>query len=361
MLGEASHPSRQSIRQQLVRLACAALEGSGVGGLCRWLADRFVVRRGLTGAIAAPFVARRQGGALQILTYHRVNDEQDPLFPATPIQVFDRQMMHLKRHYRVISLDEAVEQLQRSALPPRALVVTFDDGYRDNFSHAWPILKSHGLPATFFLATGAVGTGSLLWHDRVFDAFRRTRETTLQWEGNTGRLWSLATPATRSAALLNVLQILWTMSPSERDWAIGCLSGSLKVADLKSEDLMMSWDDVRSMGKEGASFGAHTVTHPILSRMAHDRAIKEVLDSKQMVEAQIASPVTAFAYPVGRSQDFTEQLRGSMREMGFRCALTTVTGANEIGQDPYSMKRATPWEHDIGRFSMQLARLKFEA
>jgi peptidoglycan/xylan/chitin deacetylase (PgdA/CDA1 family) len=308
-----------------------------------------------------PFLVKRHGGALQVLIYHRVNDERDPIFPATPIQAFTRQMVHVSRHYRVLPLEEAVERLRRSDLPPRALVVTFDDGYRDNFLHAWPILKANGLSATFFVATGAIGTGVPLWHDRVFAAFRLTQETSLCWEWDNACVWPLTTIEQRSSALSQVLKSLWAMSPSERDEAIASLFSQLKVAGWNSEGLMMSWSDVRSMAQEGASFGAHTVTHPILSRMRHDEAVQEILQSKQILEAHLGTSVSAFAYPVGRVQDYTEKLRAGMSDLGFQCALTTVAGTNEVGQDPFSMKRATPWEPDIGRFAVRLALFKLAA
>jgi peptidoglycan/xylan/chitin deacetylase (PgdA/CDA1 family) len=259
----------------------------------------------------------------------------------------------------VLSLDEAVERLRQCDLPPNALVVTFDDGYRDNFLHAWPILRAKGLCAAFFIATGVIGTGVLLWHDRVFAAFRHTKEKSLIWGDSNAREWPLATIELKIAAQMEVLKTLWTMPPFERDHAIASLIVRLKISEQENCGLMMSWNDIRTMALEGALFGAHTATHPILSRMPYADAVKEILKSKDTLETQLGLAVHSFAYPVGRPQDYTENLRRNMSELGFRCALTTIAGTNEVGQDLFAMKRGTPWEPDIGRFAVRLAQFKF--
>jgi hypothetical protein len=163
-----------NMRSRLIRLACTGLYVSGALALLRWCAKRMVpAAAGVTGA-AFPFVKKRKGPSLQILTYHRVNDEHDPFFPATPVDVFEKQMAYVGRRHHVCALDEAVERFWLGDLPDNAVAITFDDGYRDNYLHAFPIVKSLSLPMTIFLATDAIGTGRTLWHDRVFSAFRDT-------------------------------------------------------------------------------------------------------------------------------------------------------------------------------------------
>ncbi len=94
-----------------------------------------------------------------ILSYHRVNDERDPFFPSLPTEVFERHMAFVSAAYVVLPLEELVERMARGRVPRNALAITFDDGYRDNLTHAAPVLARHGLPATVFLATGVIGTG----------------------------------------------------------------------------------------------------------------------------------------------------------------------------------------------------------
>src|SRR5262249_51726647 len=108
----------------------------------------------------------------QILGYHKVSPDPHPFFAPVAPEVFEKHMQFLQRCYSVMSLQELVNRATRGDVPERAVAITFDDGYRDNYEYAFPILKKYRLPATIFVATGAIGTGELIWHDRVFDAFR---------------------------------------------------------------------------------------------------------------------------------------------------------------------------------------------
>ena len=118
---------------------------------------------------------RRRAGSLHILVYHRVNDERDAFFGGLPVAVFTSQMEFVARHFTVRPLEAALEALRRGETDDNIVAVTFDDGYMDNFTHALPVLLRLGIPATFFLTTDAIGTGRVVWHDRVFAAFRETK------------------------------------------------------------------------------------------------------------------------------------------------------------------------------------------
>ena len=117
----------------------------------------------------------RRPGAFQILTYHRVNDDRDPFFPAIPTRIFEQHMTYIARAYRVLTVEDLVESLGRGDVPRGAIAITFDDGYRDTLTHAAPILARLGLPATVFVATGFIGTGEIPWVDRVALALKLTR------------------------------------------------------------------------------------------------------------------------------------------------------------------------------------------
>src|SRR5215471_8104408 len=117
----------------------------------------------------------RRAAAFPILTYHRVNDEGDPFFPSMPSSVFAQHMAYLSRSYRVLTVEELVERMQRKSVPRNAIAITFDDGYRDNLTHAAPILARHGLAATIFLTTGFIGNAEVPWFDRIAIAFKCTK------------------------------------------------------------------------------------------------------------------------------------------------------------------------------------------
>jgi peptidoglycan/xylan/chitin deacetylase (PgdA/CDA1 family) len=332
------------------------------------LVGRACLRSGLLGFLdrrADTLSLARNGGTgprlrwrktvLTILVYHRVNDERDPFFPATPVDVFAGQMAYLASRFNVCRLDDALEGLRAGRLPGRALVITFDDGYRDNYLNAFPVLARLGLPATILLATGVIGSDRVLWHDRVFAAFRETRREALEGFVPDGGRLPLGTLAERLAAQREVLRHLWRVPDDRRTAEIDRLVERLGTADRTSiPGLMLSWDEVRVMHAGGIGFGAHTVSHPVLSMVPRARAVEEIRHSKETIECVLGAPVRAFAYPVGRRGDFTDETKQFLRETGYACALSTLPGVNGSEQDPFELRRLSPWDDDLARFGARL-------
>src|SRR5438132_9371928 len=141
----------------------------------------------------------------QILAYHKVSPDPHPFFEPVHPALFEQQMQFLSRCYRVMPLLEIVKRNVCGDVPDRAVAITFDDGYRDNYEYAFPILKKFGLPATIFVATGAIDTGEPLWHDRIFDAFRYTRREHVSLRHIGLRDFSLETDQLRRHSLAVVL------------------------------------------------------------------------------------------------------------------------------------------------------------
>ena len=308
-----------------------------------------------------PFIRKRGHRAVQILIYHRVNDEGDTFFAGLPVPLFRRQMQYLGENYNVLPLDEAVERIKRDDVQDNAIVITLDDGYHDNFAQAFPILRELALPATIFLATGAMGTHRPIWHDVVFSAFRETRVPILSGIPKQSDCLRLETLAEKFEAQTKVLRFLWTLNPTDRERYIQQLADKLQVERMhRASNLMLSWDEVRAMQKHRITFGAHTVTHPILSRLQAGEVKAEVVESKRVIEQHVGVPVTAFAYPVGRREDFTEKTKEIVREAGFSCAVSTIAGSNEAGrQDAFELRRETPWDQDPAAFALRLTLMKW--
>ncbi len=302
-----------------------------------------------------PYIIRERGRNVQILFYHRVNDENDPYFPATPTQSFGKQMEHLARYFNVLPLLDAVARIQAKDIPENALVITFDDGYRDNYIHAYPILKDLSLPATIFLATGSIETDRPLWHDLVFSAFRRTRQLCLSNFGNCSDVYPLATVHGRLYAQRRVIEFLWTLDHSERMFWIETLRDTLCVGNSRPQvGLMLTWDDIRLMHAHGIAFGSHTVNHPILTRVPKEVAEREIRNSKRMIERQLCAPVNCFAYPNGRQGEFNVETAELLKAAGYVCGLTTVFGANDYASDVYELRRLGPPNGDVAEFALKL-------
>ncbi len=302
----------------------------------------------------------RRGPAFPILTYHRVNDDGDPFFSALPTAVFERQMRHVARAYRVLPLEDLVERLQRGGLPRNALAITFDDGYRDNLTHAAPILARLGLPATIFLATGFIGTAEVPWFDRLAQGLKRSAAAAVRTPWG-GELDLDGVPA-RLRAMTRTLEHLKRIPDEERHRALEALLVALDVTDQRSfKNLMLSWDDVHALRGLGFTVGAHTVNHPILSRVTPQRAWTEILGSRTMVESACGAAPRAFAYPNGGADDYTDTVKRLVREAGFTCAVTTRFGLNTTNTNPWELRRGGPWEHHLPTFALKLAWYRLAA
>jgi hypothetical protein len=152
------------------------------------------------------------------------------------------------------------------------------------------------------------------------------------------------------------LAALKPLPEAERLAAVAALQEELGRGDpATAAALMLDWDRVRAMRDAGVRFGAHTVTHPILSRVAPERARDEVVRSKRTIEAELGEEVRFFAYPNGRPGDYDETTVQALRAAGYRAALTTSFGANEAGDDPLRWRRAAAWSDDPRRFALQIA------
>jgi peptidoglycan/xylan/chitin deacetylase (PgdA/CDA1 family) len=344
------------MRSRIIRLVCTGLYASGALAVLRWCAQRIMPADNGASGTTFPFVKKRRAPSLQILTYHRVNDEQDPFFPATPVDVFEKQMAYVARKHHVCALDEAVERFRRGDLPDNALAITFDDGYRDNYLYAFPVVKSWSLPMTIFLATDAIGTGQTLWHDRVFAAFRDTSAPALHGLDPAFEGASLRTVRERTGVMGHILAWLRQCNERERNQRISALCRALGVREkVKDGELMLSWDDVKRMRGQGVSFGSHTASHPILSRLSRQETEAEIERSCAAMERHLGERPVLFAYPNGTKADFTETTKDVLKQFGFRCAVTTEFGVNEPGTDSFELKRGRPWEEHLPTFAFKLS------
>jgi peptidoglycan/xylan/chitin deacetylase (PgdA/CDA1 family) len=301
-----------------------------------------------------------QCGRLTIMIFHRVLHDPDPLLPfEVDARTFERRMRSLSGWFNVIPLGEAVVRLRERSLPPRALCITFDDGYADNYEVALPILARLGLPATFFIATGYLD-GGCMWNDKVIESVR-------QFPGNALDL---------SNAGLDVCR---TGSNFERIETIEHLLGRLKyerhdvretIADAIAHaagvtvpsHLMMSRAQLRKLVDAGMSIGAHTVRHPILSRLDLSDAFEEIRSSKAFLEALIEQHIMSFAYPNGKpGKDYTSEHVDQVRALGFAAACSTATGCATYESDVLQLPRFTPWDRQNWKFAARLTHNLFRS
>lgn len=283
-----------------------------------------------------------------VLAYHRIADVAAPDFfhlednvSATPAG-FAQQMEYVRRHFQVIDLATLVEAIDNGGgLPERALLITFDDGYYDNFLYAYPVLKRLGLPAVFFLTTGEMGVSRVPWWDRVACCFHRTQRprADLPLIGEQ----ALDTPGARTAARNRLLARMKQVPDDEKWQALDALSHATQVAPPSHEPgLFMQWDHAREVEAHGIACQPHTVDHPILTRVDGARMRRELAGSFKAIEEQLGRSAVAFAYPNGTQADYDQSTIGALRDLGCRVAFTMrgrLSTPEEILGRPYEIPR----------------------
>jgi len=305
------------------------------------------------------FSALARGGSqarLSTLIFHRVLPEPDPLFPG---EVDARRFAELcgwvRRWFNVLPLREAAERLFRGDLPERALTLSFDDGYADNLLQAAPILRQHGLPCTFFIATGFLD-GGCMWNDVLIESVRRSTLPKLDLRGLAGVADTLAVhdvPA-RRAAIDSLIGHAKYLEPAQR------LAFVHEVARRSGaplpDDLMLSSAQVGELKAAGFDIGAHTVNHPILARLDSAAMRCEIETSRQRLQQLTGGDVPLFAYPNGKpGTDYTADAVRVVREAGFEAAVSTSWGVSTPSTDRFQLARFTPWDATRLRFAMRLA------
>ena len=290
-------------------------------------------------------------GRLSILIYHRVRAQPDPLFPDdVDARLFHWQMDLLKRYFRVMPLLNAVQLLERGQLPARAACITFDDGYADNAEVALPILRRHGLCATFFIATGFLDGGQM-WNDRVVALVRRAAGDRLDLSAEGLGSFDISSPSLRRSTVGVVLEALKYLAPEQRQDAVERICGSTGAGE------MMSCAQVVALHRAGMGIGAHTVNHPILARLSDPAARVEIAHSRDRLEQIIQSAVPLFAYPNGKpGHDYGPQHVAMVRQLGFQAAVSTAWGAAGNAADRFQLPRFTPWDRSRLRFLLRMGQ-----
>lgn len=297
---------------------------------------------------------RREKPVFHIFQYHRVNDDRDPFLYGLPVSTFRAHMRYLTANFPLLTLDQ-IATGEFSDRHPYYVAVTFDDGYRDNFVCAFPILKELGIPASIFLVSGHIESGQMPWYDLVRLAFKLTTRASFSLEHAGGPSGAFKSALDRLCGMENTLLWLRRMREPDRRAAIPRLFGELGVpSDLSLPNQMLRWDDIRQMSKQGISFGAHTVTHPVLSNVSVAQLREEISESKRAIEQRLQRPVLHFAYPFGHYPDFGPQAKQFVRTAGYKTAVTAEWGVNEPGSDLFELRRFTPWDSDAAEFRLKL-------
>lgn len=291
-----------------------------------------------------------RGSAVVVLTYHGVLPGDDDSYDFlsdnfVSAAAFERQLQWLSSRYRPVSLAAVVAALDGGApLPARAATVTFDDGFANNYSVAFPLLQRYGVPATMFLTTGCIGVpGALLWTERVKRAIYFTTRDRLPSELVAVGPLALAGPASRANAARRVLSRLKRLPRGQRDAIVLQIEEMCGRAPVTAPEQVrydfMTWDQARMMAKAGLEFGSHTVTHPMLSTLTDQELGFELRESKRRIEQELGRECYAFAYPNGKFGDYGDREKQALQATGYRCALALNGRLNRGAMDRFELER----------------------
>ncbi len=293
------------------------------------------------------------GSELTILAYHRVlehwDEEQfefDVELISASAKEFAWQMAYVRENYSPITFCQLIAFLDgRARLPKRPILVTFDDGFDDNYHHAFPILRSADVPATVFLSTGYIGGVRTFWYDWLCYlcnfAARSKNRADITFGGKEFQLgYDLAQRRENISGLFGFVKrmkddaLRSELKRLEEDLDIEYPSIGFDASR------PLSWEQVREMSEGGIEFGSHAVTHPILTNLSEGQLSEELNSSKRRIETELAQRVEVIAYPVGEDFAFDDAVIKASRDAGYRLGASYISGVNDLSDlDHFRLKR----------------------
>ncbi len=276
------------------------------------------------------------------LNYHRIGDgshsDLDRGLWSASEEGFDQQLAWLKLNSEVIS--PADIDMARKDSRNRHVLITFDDGYQDNFDLAFSALRRHGLPATFFIATGFIDDPRLPWWDEIASQIRCTDLDTIDLPEWLPEPMPLIV-GQRESVIRTLLRKFKSLPGDGSDRFMADLRDATQTSatSLHQDDLWMSWDMIREMDAAGMTIGGHTVNHVVLSMASPEDQWEEISTCAARIEAEVGKRMEYFAYPVGNRNSFNSDSIDCLRKLGVRYAFSYYGGFAEADADRYDMPR----------------------
>lgn len=292
---------------------------------------------------------------LLILIYHRVLEKYDFMRP----NVVDKQgfIWHLdllSKYFNVLSLDEALKHIESDTLPSRAICITFDDGYRDNYTNALPILKNFNLSATFFIASGFLD-GGRMWNDTIIEAVRNSTDEKMDL--NFLGLGQVAVDDNDKKYLV-AQQIINAIKHSPNETRQEYTERVAEQSSCLTNDLMMSSEQVVELHKSGMEIGGHTVNHPILAKLDNQSANQEIINNKSFLDDLLGTPTKFFAYPNGKPNlDYLPVNVDQVKKAGYIAALSTQWGVVDKKSNRLQLARFMPWDQTESGFMLRICKI----
>jgi peptidoglycan/xylan/chitin deacetylase (PgdA/CDA1 family) len=297
------------------------------------------------------------GASLRVLLYHRIDargaaqSQINPDITTASPELFERQLRHLTRFYQPVRGEDVLAaSVGNGALPARAVLLTFDDGYRDFLDFAWPLLKKYSVPAVVFLPTAFVDDPErLFWSDALWQMVSRTDLGRIEVPG-----WGeapLLTLAERLATFRRLIDWVKAVRPGPRAEHLARLVDLFGVRPEPTRSIM-SWSEVRQLAADGVTMAAHTRTHERLDQLARDQIDWEVDGCRADLVRELGAFTPLFAYPYGNANDLAV---ASLKKAGFTIGFTTLCGINNLNRTHPLLLRRDDAHASMARFALRLS------
>jgi peptidoglycan/xylan/chitin deacetylase (PgdA/CDA1 family) len=296
-----------------------------------------------------------------ILTFHRFRGNGDGDRRGLDVERLEAYMQYLARHYRVVSLGQLVAELQRDAVRPFTAAVTVDDGYRDVLTLAAPVFRRHGVPACVFAVSDFVDGRLWPWTEQYRFVLDRAPAGPVEVE-HRGSVHVVDVPAGDRLALAeHWLARAKRMALDERDELLGALAEACGIevpVEPPPGSRPVGWQELRALAAEGFEVGAHTRTHPILSRLPAGALRAEIHACRERMEEALGRPVRFFAYPNGTGDDYTPVVLEAVRRAGYAAAVTAIPGGNLPSTPLFELRRIDGGVEDLAHFAQAVSGLE---
>jgi len=292
-------------------------------------------------------VSQFAGGGMAIVMYHSVQDDPRAQFDMLggiihSTEVFRGQMEIIARYFRPASLEDVVHFVRGEKDPkPRSVVVTFDDGYLDNYEVARPVLDEFGIPGVFYAVVDCVNQQKLPWPAQLRHMFLTGKSAS--WSDPAGKRLALDTREERLQAYAAAANLCARFSGAAQRGFLDSVGNELQAPAMAPGQPMMSWEQIRILDRKGHTVGSHTMSHPSMAQVDAKEAEMEFAESKRRLEHELGRPMVHFSYPCPAARPYwADHTRTLSEKTGYLSAVTTAGGMVRRRDDPLMLKRIRP-------------------
>lgn len=291
----------------------------------------------------------RQDSGLLVLNYHRITDNPDYDDPLKVSKyTFEKQIQYLKENFKLISGDDLLEIIKKNeTLQNNTCLITFDDGWRDNYTNAYPVLKKYNVPAIIFISTDFVGTNNIFWHEQLQELLNnmpinkndiKLNKLLIDWPDEISKSINDILKQQKSKRQLKINELISILKSFDTQAIKELIIKLSKHYNQKLIDkpLVLSWREIHEMSKNNISFGSHTKSHPILTQIEDDIIINELIESKLVLEKHLNKPIHYFSYPNG---NYNQKIANIVKEAGYVAAFAMVSGVKYTKSNLFEIKR----------------------